>query len=167
MQTRRKNLIQYVIPTVLSNVCFFLFTIIDGIFVGNGVGTNALGAVNLCMPFVQVVNALYMLTTIGGVTIVAIRLGRGDTDGANKAFMHAVFGTLFFVILLCFIGTVLTEPVLNLLGADGVYHDLARDYLFWYACFIIPSGLSIMLQGFCRNDGAPVLVSVAVIISTL
>ena len=164
--TRTKNLIRYVLPTMLSNVCFLLFTIVDGIFVGHGVGTNALGAVNLVMPFVQIVDALYMLTTIGGVTIVAIQTGKGDLEGANRAFMHALTGTFAFTVILCIIGTCFTQPVLKLLGADGVYHELATEYLFWYSCFIIPAGLSITLQGMCRNDGAPILVSVASLIGT-
>ena len=33
--------------------------------------------------------------------------------------------------------------------------------------FIIPSGLSTALQGFCRNDGSPVLVSAATVIGTV
>ena len=76
VSSRSKNLIKYVIPTMLGSVSFFLFTIVDGIFVGQGVGTDALGAVNLMMPFVMVVNALFQLTTIGGVTVMAIRFGR-------------------------------------------------------------------------------------------
>ena len=71
MKQQNKNLIKYLIPSVIGQICFFLFTIIDGIFVGNGVGENALGAINICMPFVMIVNALYMLITIGGVTIYA------------------------------------------------------------------------------------------------
>gem|GEM_PF-5789949 len=79
--TRTNNLLKYVVPTMLGSISFFLFTIIDGIFVGRGVGTNALGAVNLMMPFVMIVNALFQLTTIGGVTVVAIRFGRNDQEG--------------------------------------------------------------------------------------
>ena len=52
---RAKKTAKYVIPSMLSNVCFFLFTVVDGIFVGRGVGTDALGAVNLVMPFVLAV----------------------------------------------------------------------------------------------------------------
>lgn len=83
MSERTRKLIKYVVPTMLGSISFFLFTIVDGIFVGRGVGTNALGAVNLVMPFVMVVNALFQLTTIGGVAIIAVRLGRGDAEGAN------------------------------------------------------------------------------------
>ncbi len=34
---RTKNVIKYVVPTIMSGVCYFLFTIVDAIFVGQGV----------------------------------------------------------------------------------------------------------------------------------
>lgn len=163
----RKNLFKYVLPTVLSSVSYFLFTIIDGIFVGRGVGTDALGAVNIAFPFIMVVCALFMLTTVGGVTIVAIRIGRGDTKGANQAFMHAMSATVLVAVLLCLVGTVLTDRLCVILGSNDTFYKHVYDYLFWYSVFIIPSGLSMALQGFCRNDGSPILVSAAVIIGTL
>lgn len=167
MSDQSKKLIKYVIPTMLGSISFFLFTIVDGIFVGQGVGTNALGAVNLVMPFVMVVNALFQLTTIGGVAIIAVRLGRGDQDGANRAFMHAVSGTAVISALLMLAGTCLTGPLCRMMGASDTFYQLTTDYLFWYSLFIIPSGLSTALQGFCRNDGSPVLVSAATIIGTV
>lgn len=165
--SKAHNIIKYVVPTMLSSVCFFLFTIVDGIFVGRGVGTNGLGAVNLVMPFVMVVNALFMLSTIGGVTITAIRLGRGDTSGANQAFTHAVALNLIFAAILCVLGVLFHDVICTLLGAAGTFHEMASEYLFWYSIFIIPSGLATLLQGFCRNDGSPVLVSAAVVVSTV
>ena len=166
MSDRTRKLIKYVVPTMLGSISFFLFTIVDGIFVGRGVGTNALGAVNLVMPFVMVVNALFQLTTIGGVAIIAVRLGRGDVQGANHAFMHAVTGTIVISALLMLAGTCLTGPLCRLMGASDTFYQLTTEYLFWYSVFIIPSGLSTALQGFCRNDGSPVLVSAATIIGT-
>ena len=80
MKQQNKNLLKFIVPAVIGQVCFFLFTIIDGIFVGNGIGENALGAVNIVMPFVMTVNALYMLITVGGVTVYAVRSERGDKD---------------------------------------------------------------------------------------
>ena len=167
MNERAKKLIRYVIPTMLGSISFFLFTIVDGIFVGRGVGTNALGAVNLVMPFVMVVNALFQLTTIGGVAIIAVRLGRGDAQGANHAFMHAVAGTIVISAALMLAGTCLTGPLCRLMGASDIFYPLTTEYLFWYSVFIIPSGLSTALQGFCRNDGSPVLVSAATVIGTV
>lgn len=47
MRKQRKNLIHYIIPALLANISMFILTIVDGMFVGNGVGTDALGAVSL------------------------------------------------------------------------------------------------------------------------
>lgn len=167
MTQRSKELVKYVVPTILSSVSYFLFTIIDGIFVGQGVGTNALGAVNIAFPFVMVVCACFMLTTIGGVTVVAIRLGRGDEKGANEAFMHSLTATVLVASALCLSGTLLTPLLCRLLGANNTFYQYVYDYIFWYSVFIIPSGLASAMHGFCRNDGSPILVSAAVIVGAL
>lgn len=167
MDSRKKKLTQYVVPTILGNCAYFLFTIIDGIFVGQGVGTDALGAVNLVWPFVMVLNAIIMLTVVGGVTVSAVRIGRGDIAGANQAFMHSLAGTLTAAIIMTLIGTCLTSQIATLLGANETYHRLVCDYLFWYSLFAVPSGLMTFMNNYCRNDGSPVLVSVGSTIATV
>lgn len=164
--SRRKTLLHYVLPATLTNTCIFLFTIVDGIFVGRGVGTQALGAVNIAIPFTMICMALFMLTSIGGVTVTAIRLGRGDKKGANQAFMHAFSATAVAAAVLSAAGVFFTVPIARLLGADDAYLPLVKDYLFWYSLFVIPSGLSVNLQSFCRNDGSPGLVGGATAVGT-
>ena len=166
MKQQNKNLIKYLIPAVIGQVCFFLFTIVDGIFVGNGVGENALGAINICMPFVMTVNALYMLITVGGVTIYAVRTGRNDCEGANQAFMHSLVLMLVLGALLTAIGTTLSEQLGYLFGANETYIGYVSDYLVWYSAFILPASLSMLLQFFVRNDGSPLLVMIATIVSS-
>lgn len=162
-----EKLSQYVAPTILGNCAYFLFTIIDGIFVGQGIGTDALGAINLVWPFVMVLNAFVMLTVVGGVTVSAVRIGRGDITGANQAFMHSLAGTLTVAVVMMLVGTCLTSEIATLLGANETYHRLVCDYLFWYSLFAVPSGMMTFLNNYCRNDGSPVLVSVASIVSTV
>lgn len=161
------NILKIVIPTVFSQCAIFLFTIIDGIFVGQGVGTDALGAVNMALPFMMIIAAAYLLTTIGGVTIAAIRIGRKDIDGANQVFMHALCLTALFSVIFMIIGTIFNEALVTALGTTGVYHDMVSEYIFWCSIFTIPSAMSIILQGFGRNDNAAVLVMVATITSTV
>lgn len=167
MQERSKKLAKYVLPTVLSQLCFFLFTIIDGIFVGNGIGMDALGAVNIAYPFIMLISALNMLITMGGSTVAAIRLGRGDKEGANQVFMHSVFAMVIASVVVSVLGMTLTAPIGRLLGAKDVYIDYVTDYMFWYSVFIVPSSISVLLQGFGRNDGAPTLVMIGSIVSSL
>ena len=163
MKQQNKNLLKFIVPAVIGQVCFFLFTITDGIFVGNGIGENALGAVNIVMPFVMTVNALYMLITVGGVTVYAVRSERGDKDGANQAFMHSFVLMLGLGALLTILGTTLSKPLGYMFGANDTYIGYVSDYLIWYSAFIIPSSLSVLFQFFVRNDGSPVLVMIGMI----
>ena len=163
---RRKSLIRYVVPSVLSMVSFFLFTVIDGIFVGTGVGTAGLGAINIVWPYIMILNGVAMLFTIGGLTITAIRIGRGDTEGANQVFIHS----MILIVIVCAvlgIGAVFfTEPLCRMMGATDVFIDMAKDYLWTYGLCFIPVGVLIGLNGFCRNDDDPVLVTVGMVIAT-
>ena len=164
-QNRGELLVKYLIPTILGNLSVFLFTIVDGIFVGQGAGVDALGAINLVFPFIMFFNAVSMLTTIGGLTICAIRFGRGDEDGANEVFIHSFIMTVVIGILFCFLAVVFPEPLCRMMGANDTFIGMAKDYLFWYGVFMIPCSMLVSLHGFVRNDGRPTLASVSTIIA--
>ncbi len=164
--SRRKTIFKNVAPAILANACVFLFSVVDGIFVGNGAGSQALGAVNLALPFVLIAQALNAMASIGGVTVTAIRFGRKDKEGAQNAFMHSLTLNLSVGILITLFGCVFTDAVCGLLGASGSYLPLVKKYIFWYALFAIPNALSLNLQSFCRNDNAPGLVAVTNVITT-
>ena len=163
---RNKIILKNVAPAILANACVFLFSVVDGIFVGNGAGSQALGAVNIALPFVLLAQALNAMASIGGVTITAIRFGRGDKNGAQNAFMHAFTLNLAVGILITLLGSVFTSAVCGLLGASENYLPLVKEYVFWYALFAIPNALSLNLQSFCRNDGSPGLVAITNVVST-
>lgn len=166
VESRKKKIFRNVAPAILSNACVFLFSVVDGIFVGNGAGSQALGAVNIALPFVLIAQALNAMASIGGVTITAIRFGRGDNEGAQNAFMHSFTLNLIVGILITLSGSVFTGAVCGLLGASESYYSLVTEYVFWYALFAIPNALSLNLQSFCRNDNSPGLVAVTNVVST-
>ena len=163
MENRRRNLCRYILPTVASSCCNFLYVVVDGIFVGQGVGIDALGAVNIAMPFTIIITALAMLMSIGGVTVTAIRLGRGDQEGANSAFLHAVVISAAIGALLMATGMLFSRQIAAVSGSNETFLELTADYIFHYSAFSLPFVFSISLQGFVRNDGSPLLVSVAVV----
>ena len=166
MERKRKILFKYVAPSILSMLSVMLFTIIDGIFVGRGVGTDALGAVNIAFPFVMIFTAMVLLVTVGGLTITAIRIGRDDWDGANVSYVHTVVASAVVSAVFCFLGTVTVKQVAALMGSNATFFDMVCDYTFWYAVFMIPCGLYSAFNGFCRNDGDPLLVTISVVVST-
>lgn len=161
-----KTTAKFVAPTILSMVSVFLYTIVDGVFVGRGVGSDALGAVNIAFPYVMFFTAFVMMATIGGLTITAIRMGRGDKEGANVSFMHSLVLTTGIGVVATVIGMFFTEELARLLGADDGYLEPVCDYLYWYSVFLIPCGICSTFNGAARNDDAPVLVSAVTIVAT-
>lgn len=166
MKEQQKNLRSYILPALIGNVSIFFLTIVDGMFVGNGVGTDALGAVNLAMPFVMIVSAISVLLNIGGVAVTAVRLGRGDTDGANQAFMHVLTAIVAAFAVLSVAGTVFAREIAVMLGSNDTFLDMVTDYVRYYSMFLLASGLLNCMSNFVRNDGEPALSTVAALTAT-
>lgn len=158
MNEKIKNLFKYLSPAVGCLCVTYLYNIVDGIFVGQGVGDIALGAVNIAVPFVTFVVALAAMFPMGGATIVAIRKGRGDEDGANNAFMTSFVMTVAMSLLLMIIGMTLPRQIAFICGAKSdEMLSLSTDYIFYYTLFSIPMLLSNCMSVFVRNDGSPSL----------
>ena len=106
-------------------------------------------------------------TKIGGAVVAAISIGEKDIENANKTFFHSFMLTALIAVIVMLAGTLLTDPLSAFLGADAAHKELTKEYLFWWSLFALPALLSVNLQGFCRNDGAPTYVAVATISSTV
>lgn len=160
MNLKAKQLCSYIFPAVGSLFVTYLYNVMDGIFVGQGVGSAALGAVNIGVPFITFAVAIVAMFPMGGATIIAIRMGRDDKDGANNAFMTALTLTVLTAVILTVVGTVFSQQIVDLSGARKLGEEMRRmsaDYLFYYSAFSLPMLMSNCLSVFVRNDGSPTL----------
>lgn len=160
MNTRTKNLFNYILPALGGLFVTYLYNVVDGIFVGQGVGYSALGAVNIAVPFITFSVAIASMFPMGACTIVAIRKGRGDKEGANKAFIAGLFTTIVISLLLMLIGMFFSKQIVYISGAQKLsfeMSEMASQYLFYYSAFSLPALLSNSLSVFVRNDGSPKL----------
>ena len=160
MNPKAKQLCSYIFPAVGSLFVTYLYNVMDGIFVGQGVGSAALGAVNIGVPFITFAVAIVAMFPMGGATIIAIRMGRDDKDGANNAFMTALTLTVLTAVILTVVGTVFSQQIVDLSGARKLGEEMRRmsaDYLFYYSAFSLPMLMSNCLSVFVRNDGSPTL----------
>lgn len=160
MNGKLKNLWRYIFPAMGGLFVTYLYNVVDGIFVGQGVGSAALGAVNIGVPFITFAVAVAAMFPMGGATVVAIRVGRGDKEGANHAFMTSVTLTLLVSLLLTVAGMVFCGQIIDMSGGHTLsraMRDMAEDYLFYYCAFSVPMLMSTCLSVFVRNDGSPTL----------
>lgn len=160
MNAKTKSLLVYILPALGGLFVTYLYNVVDGIFVGQGIGSAALGAVHIGVPFITLVVAIAAMFPMGGATIVAIRMGRGDEKGANHAFMSALSLTALLSCLLMAVGMIFAQPIVDLCGAKELsaqMREMSAQYVFYYSAFSIPMLMSTCLSVFVRNDGSSIL----------
>lgn len=123
------------IPAMLSMVFSALYVIIDGIFVGRFIGENALAAINLAMPLVNISFAVSDMVAVGSSVKIAIFLGGKNRDMANKVFSSSVKIIFAISIVTGIIFLTFTKPIFMMMGASGEALDYAYKYLCTYALF--------------------------------
>lgn len=127
-QSLLKQFFHFSAATVASLMVFSLYSIVDGLFVARGVGEYAMTAVNLSVPFVNLLFSIAVIFAVGTSTIIAYLLGQKNAQSANKLFSQnlatlVVIGVTISVLVLAF-----TEPPCPAAGGGrghpGVHHTL-------------------------------------------
>ena len=85
-----KKFLGYAIPSALAMFVSSLYTIIDGIFVGQGVGDSALAAVTIVMPLTIMLFGIAMMFAVGGGALVSKNFGAGEDEKGLNVFRQVV-----------------------------------------------------------------------------
>ena len=120
-------------PTLLGMVSSALFTVVDGIFVGRGIGSDAIAAVNIAAPIFMIAAGLGLMFGMGGGILASINLSRGKLVVANINVTQSIVMLTIVSIIMGILLTVFPETVVTLLGAEGHLTELSAEYLFWFS----------------------------------
>ncbi len=162
-ENRLKEFFKYAIPSALAMFISSLYTVVDGIFVGQGVGDLALAAVNIVLPFTVMLFGLASMFAIGGGALVSKNIGAKNIDRAVSIFRQVFKFLLIASGIISIICIIFTEQIVTMLGATSNLKGLAVEYLRFYAIFCIPNLIGIVLSSFVRNDGRPKLAMISTI----
>lgn len=156
-----REFLKYAVPSALAMFVSSLYTIIDGIFVGQGVGDSALAAVNIVMPFTIMLFGIATMFAVGGGDLVSKNIGSNNKDKAIKIFRQVFKFLLILSIGISLIFIVFSTQIVKILGATNNLVPLASTYLKYYSLFCIPNLIGIALNSFVRNDGRPKLAMIS------
>lgn len=142
-------------PTLLGLIFNALITIIDGIFVGQGVGPDGIAAVNIIAPLFMIVTGSGLMFGIGASVVSGIAMAHGDNRKASINTTQAC--VLSAVIITALIAVLLSFPTATarLLGSSDSLLPGAIDYLTWLIpgmFFLIFECIGMMV---IRLDGSP------------
>ena len=113
------RLLRFVLPSIVMMIITSIYSVVDGLFVSNYVGTVPFAALNLVYPMLMGLSALGFMMGTGGSALVSKTLGQGDKARANRYFSMIVYATLLTGIVLAFLAFVFMRPLSVLLGAKG------------------------------------------------
>lgn len=153
----KQKFYQYVIPSIGSMFVTGLYFVVDGMFVGRGVGAAGMAAVNLATPFISLLTTVTMMITMGGATLSAIHLGKSQNKEANDVFQQSLGMTICFSLCMTLVSFLFSTPIAKILGASGSLVADTATYIRYYIAFGIFFCSSMTLSAFVRNDGNPKL----------
>ena len=84
------NILRFAVPTIAMSVFMSFYTMVDGLFVSNLIGTSALSALNLVYPVIALVTAISTMLATGGSACDAIT--QLKKRGCKKIKFLAIIG---------------------------------------------------------------------------
>lgn len=156
------DFLRFIIPSVIAQWVFSLYTMVDGIFVARGVSEVALTAVNIAMPFSVGLFSISLLFAVGNSTIVAILLGQGKKEEADQVFTQNIVLLCILSMIITFLVLTFLDPFARFLGATDNILPYAKEYIGTIAPFAIAYMLSYSFETLIKTDGYPKLATIYV-----
>ncbi len=113
------KLLRFTLPTIIMMIFTSVYSVVDGFFISNFVGITPFAAINLIMPFTQILGCVGFMFGAGGCALVSATLGENRKEKANQIFSMLVYITLICGVVLAVLGIVLIEPIATAMGADA------------------------------------------------
>ena len=114
-----RRLIRSSVPSIIMMLVGSIYSVVDGLFVSNFVGTTAFAALNVIWPAIMIIGALGLMVGTGGSALVSMKMGQRETLQANRIFSMLIRFTLFLSLAFMIPLLLLMEPLARVLGAEG------------------------------------------------
>lgn len=123
-----KKLLKFTLPSIVMMIFTSIYSVIDGLFISNFVGTTPFAAVNLIYPYIMILGSFGFMFGAGGSALVSKLLGEGNAKKANAVFSLLVYVTVALGAVLAVVGVFVLRPIARLLGAEGEMLELCVEY---------------------------------------
>lgn len=140
-------MLKYFIPAFIGVFLNALYNIVDRIFIGQGVGAEALSGISVIFPVMLIMMGFGMLIGIGTGVLVSINLGKKEFEMAEKTIGTGFSLMVLVSILIMIVTYILKKPILHSFGSTPETFEFANDYLN-----IILAGTTFTVVGFSLNN---------------
>lgn len=159
--------VKFVVPSVIGVVLNTIYTLIDGIFVGQGVGEAGLASINIVWPAITVIIGIGLMVGIGTSSIIAIHMGKEEQEKSEKTLAVAIKSVIVIGGILMIVGLLFRDHILKMLGATPDTIDYAKQYYTIMYLITIPYIYATALNPIVRTDGRPDLSMIMIAIGAI
>ena len=125
----KHDFFRFIIPSLIAQWVYALYTMIDGLFVARGVSELALSAVNIAMPFVTLLFSVALMFAVGSSTVIAILLGQKEETRANEVFTQNILTVILVSVLITALVLWKSDTIALFLGATELTLGYVRTYI--------------------------------------
>ncbi len=133
-----QNILKFAIPTIAMSLFMSFYTMVDGLFVSNMIGTNALSAINLTAPVIQLVTAISTMLATGGSAVIMKKMGEQKQEEAKEDFTFLILVNVFVGAVMCALGYLVMERIFAGMDLSAAVAGYCVEYLSRYLLFTIP-----------------------------
>ncbi len=133
-----KNILKFAVPTIAMTVFMSFYTMVDGLFVSNLIGTDALSAINLTAPVIQLVTAISTMLATGGSAVIMKKMGEQKSREAKEDFTFLILINVFVGMVMCMAGYLSMDRIFAGMGLSAEVEKYCVEYLSRYLVFTIP-----------------------------
>ena len=102
---------------------------VDSMLVSNLLGSDAMAIVNLGMPLMLIISAVYFLIGNGGSTVYAIATGGRDHDKAGRSLTASIVVAFVAGLLILGLGLIFASPLASMLCRNQELLPSFRGYM--------------------------------------
>ena len=146
---------QYAIPAIVAMAASSVYNIIDGIFIGQGVGAEAIMGLALTGPLMSLTAAFGAMVGVGAATLMSVKLGQKDYGTAQKILGNVVIMNLTLGIVLGLLLLVFINPILRFFGASDVTLPYARNFMSIILVGNVVTHMYLGLNALLRSTNRP------------
>ncbi len=158
---------QYSVPTVVGLLVMSLYNVVDRIFIGRGVGAEAISGLAITFPVMNLATALGVLVGAGATARVSIFLGRKDLPSASMVLGNALVLLLINATIYISIFGVFIDPILRAFGASDATLPYARDFILYLLSGLLMTNLAFGFNNIMRASGYPRRAMMTMILGAL
>lgn len=133
-----KSILKFAIPTIAMTVFMSFYTMVDGLFVSNLIGTNALSAINLTAPLIQLVTAISTMLATGGSAVIMKKMGEQKREEAKEDFTFLILVNVAVGFIMCGLGYLVMDTIFAAMNLSSDVAGYCVEYLSRYLLFTVP-----------------------------